>query len=132
VFYCCLHEPQFGINKVQVLILLSRESSTCFVFTLIQAGGRLMPRFEFPFSFNEDVSNQTIGNLELDEPLPCNQEESGFYRPGRISLTTTRLSWFFTTIRPQPNSSICENAFRIRISLGSLASTRTSLMRRRR
>ena len=45
-----------------------------------------MPRYDFPFTFNEDSSNQTIGNLELDEPLPCNQEGSGFYRPGRITL----------------------------------------------
>lgn len=50
-----------------------------------------MPRYEYPFSFNEDSSNQTIGNLELDEPLPCSQEGSGFYRPGRILLVNGSL-----------------------------------------
>ena len=49
-----------------------------------------MPKYKYPFSFNEDSSNQTIGTLELDEPLPCNQEGSGFYRPGRISLQNNR------------------------------------------
>jgi hypothetical protein len=44
--------------------------------------------FKYPFSFSEDTHNQTSGILELDEPLPYSQKtkESGFYRPGKISL----------------------------------------------
>ena len=45
-----------------------------------------MAVFEYPFSFTEDQTHQTIGNLELSEPLPCNQEGSGFYRTGRLAL----------------------------------------------
>lgn len=45
-----------------------------------------MPIFEYPFNFSEDFSHQTIGTLSLDEPLPCSQKGSGFYRTGRISL----------------------------------------------
>jgi hypothetical protein len=46
--------------------------------------------FKFPFSFREDAQNQTTGLLELDEPLSYrqNNKESGFYRPGKISLST--------------------------------------------
>jgi hypothetical protein len=45
--------------------------------------------FEYPFSFREDTHNQTTGLLELDEPLsyPQKNKESGFYRPGKISLS---------------------------------------------
>jgi hypothetical protein len=45
-----------------------------------------MSKFEYPFSFTEDQPNQIIGTLELDEPLPCSREGSGFYRTGRIAL----------------------------------------------
>ena len=48
--------------------------------------------YKYPFSFLEETLNQITGILELDEPLPYqhNAEESGFYRPGRISLTDGR------------------------------------------
>jgi hypothetical protein len=45
-----------------------------------------MTVYEYPFAFEEDQANRIIGSLELDEPLPCNQEGSGYYRSGRIAL----------------------------------------------
>lgn len=47
-----------------------------------------MPKFIYPFDFSTQNSGQSIGHLELDEPLPYSQDTpgSGFYRPGRIQL----------------------------------------------
>jgi hypothetical protein len=45
-----------------------------------------MSTFKYPFSFLEGTSTKTIGTLELDKPLPYDSKESGFYRPGRITL----------------------------------------------
>jgi hypothetical protein len=45
-----------------------------------------MSNFHYPFTFLEDSSNKTIGSLELDKPLPYDSKESGFYRPGKLTL----------------------------------------------
>ncbi|MBE3142973.1 MAG: hypothetical protein IMZ61_03505 [Planctomycetes bacterium] len=47
-----------------------------------------MPQFTYHIAFSEDESNQDIGFLELDEPLPFRYgtEGGGFYRPGKITL----------------------------------------------
>jgi hypothetical protein len=45
-----------------------------------------MAGFEYPFSFPEVPPHQTIGKLELDDPLPCPQETCYSYRTGRLSL----------------------------------------------
>jgi hypothetical protein len=47
-----------------------------------------MPQFTYHIAFSEDDSDQDIGFLELDEPLPFRSvvEGSGFYRTGRITL----------------------------------------------
>lgn len=51
-----------------------------------------MSRFHYKFSFLEDTPNPINGDLILDEPLAydCNAQESGFYRPGRITLDNQR------------------------------------------
>lgn len=48
-----------------------------------------MPPFNIPFSFPEISVQPVQGRLELDEPLPYLDKTggSGFYRPGRISVT---------------------------------------------
>ncbi len=47
-----------------------------------------MDFFTYPFQFNEEDNSQIIGNLILEKPLPYqdNPQESGFYRPGKITL----------------------------------------------
>ena len=48
-----------------------------------------MSPFNFPFSFQEFPTHPVQGCLDLDEPLPYLDHNggSGFYRPGRISVT---------------------------------------------
>jgi hypothetical protein len=46
-----------------------------------------MSQLKYPFVFSEDDASSVRGVLELDEPLPYQQNSgSGFYRPGRISV----------------------------------------------
>lgn len=49
-----------------------------------------MSVYQYPFSFPEDTLNQKNGILDLDEPLPYffNSQGSGFYRTGKITLTS--------------------------------------------
>jgi hypothetical protein len=46
-----------------------------------------MSQLKYPFVFSEDDTSPVRGVLELDEPLPYEQNSgSGFYRPGRIAV----------------------------------------------
>ena len=46
-----------------------------------------MSRFKFPFTFSEDLAHNIVGTLELNEPLPCqNQTGGGFFRPGGLEI----------------------------------------------
>ncbi|HVN52856.1 MAG TPA: hypothetical protein VMT46_00905 [Anaerolineaceae bacterium] len=46
-----------------------------------------MSVFRYPFAFTEDDANEIKGSLDLEEPLPFeNNRGSGFFRPGRLTL----------------------------------------------
>ena len=48
-----------------------------------------MAKINFPFSFLEDSQNQTVGNLELEDAIPYQDDpvRTALYRPGKIKLT---------------------------------------------